>query len=144
MDKRGFTLIEIMLSVAAIAVIAGIGIPVYQAFQNRNEVDVAAMEFGQALRRAQAFSMASTGDSTWGVSIQSGSIVVFKGASYAARDTTYDETYDLATAIGISGTTEYVFAKMSGTPSTSGTVTVTSPNNETRSITLSAKGLVSY
>ncbi|KKT34575.1 MAG: hypothetical protein UW24_C0026G0001, partial [Parcubacteria group bacterium GW2011_GWA2_44_12] len=38
MKNAGFTLIEVLLSITAIAIIAGISIPVYQSFQNRNDL----------------------------------------------------------------------------------------------------------
>ena len=39
--KGGYTLLEVLLSVAIISAIAGFSIPVLQSFQNRNDLDVA-------------------------------------------------------------------------------------------------------
>jgi len=144
MKNAGFTLIEILLSVAAITIIAGISIPVYQSFQVRNDLDIATVEIAQSARRAQTLSQAVDGDTSWGIKIQSGSIVVFKGVSYAARDITFDEVFDVPTSITPSGVSEIVFAKFTGLPQTTGTITFTSNANETRTITINAKGVVSY
>ncbi len=144
MKNAGFTLIEILLSVAAITIIAGISIPVYQSFQVRNDLDIATVEIAQSARRAQTLSQAVDGDTSWGIKIQSGSIVVFKGVSYAARDITFDEVFDVLTSITPSGVSEIVFAKFTGLPQTTGTITFTSNANETRTITINAKGVVSY
>lgn len=144
MKNAGFTLIEVMLSVVAIAVIAGISIPVYQSFQVRNDLDIATVEIAQSARRAQTLSQAVDGDTSWGIKIQSGSIVVFKGASYAARDTTFDEVFEVPTSITPSGVSEIVFTKFTGLPQTTGTISLTSNANETRTITINAKGMVNY
>lgn len=137
-------MLEMLLSVAIIALIAAIGAPVYLNFQTRNDLDIAAQTFTQGARRAQALSRAMEGDSSWGTHLASGSVTVFKGASYAARDAAVDETYDIASSITFSGTTDYVFAKLTGLPAATGSTTLTSVNNETRTIALNAKGTVTY
>lgn len=144
MENKGFTLLEVLLSVTTIALIAGIGIPFYQSFQNRNELDIAGATFGQSLRRAQVLSQAVDGDISWGVSALNGNIILFKGNSYSARDISFDEVFDLPPSITLSGTSEIVFTKFNGTPQTTGTLTLTSANNETRTITINAKGSISY
>jgi len=148
MNKRnkqpGFTLLEILLSIAIIAIIAGIGIPIYQSFQVRNDIDIAAAAYVQNLHRAQALSQAVDGDTSWGVYAVSGSITLFKGTSYAARDITYDEIFNVSNSIVLSGISEIVFSKFTGLPQTTGTIILTSINNENRNITINAKGMVNY
>ena len=144
MKNAGFTLIEVLLSITAIAIIAGISIPVYQSFQNRNDLDIAATTFAQTIRRAQVLAQAADGDMNWGTRAQSGSITLFKGVNYEGRDTAYDEVFDMPSSIIVSGTQEYVFTKFTGLPQTTGALTLTSMNNETRTITINANGMVSY
>ena len=143
-NNAGFTLIEMMLSVAVIAIIGGISVPIYQSFQVRNDLDIAAVTTAQSLRRAQVLAEAVDGDTSWGVEIQSGNITVFKGVSYASRDTNYDEVSDVPTSITSSGLSEVVFTKFTGLPASTGTITLTSNANETRTITINAKGMASY
>lgn len=144
MKNAGFTLIEVLLSVVAIGVIAGISVPLYQSFQVRNDLDIATVEIAQSVRRAQTLSEAVDGDVSWGIKIQSGSIIVFKGASYAVRDTTFDEVFEVPTSITPSGIAEVIFTKFTGLPQTTGTIILTSNNNETRIITINAKGIINY
>jgi prepilin-type N-terminal cleavage/methylation domain-containing protein len=148
MKNNGFTLLEVLLSIAAITIIAGISIPIYQAFQNRNNLDIAAVSFAQTARRAQVLSQAVSGDTSWGVYAQSGSITLFKGASFGTRDASYDETFDLPSSMTLSSPLgnfwEVVFTKFTGMPQATGVLTLTSSNNETRNITLNAKGMASY
>lgn len=142
--SKGFTLIEVLLSVATIGIIAGISIPIYQSFQVRNDLDIATVEIAQSARRAQVLSQAVDGDTSWGIKIQSASLIVFKGTSYATRDITFDEVFEVPTSITPSGISEIVFTKFTGLPQTTGTITLTSNTNETRNITINAKGMVSY
>lgn len=143
-NYRGFTLLEVLLSIAIIGLITGIGIPVYQSFQVRNDLDIATVSIAQSLRRAETLAEAVDGDISWGIRVQSGSITLFKGTSYAARDTNFDEVFQVPTSIAPSGVQEIVFAKFTGLPQTTGTTTLTSNTNETRTITINAKGMVSY
>lgn len=143
-DTHGFTLVEVLLSVIILAMMAGISLPVYQSFQNRNELDVLTQHFTSALRRAQTYTRGVSGDSQWGVAIQSGTLTLFKGASFATRDTTYDETAAVPASINVSGDSEVVFAKLTGYPDASGSTTFTNVNNDTRTVSINAKGMVSY
>jgi prepilin-type N-terminal cleavage/methylation domain-containing protein len=142
--SAGFTLIEMMLSVAVITIIAGISAPVYQSFQVRNNLDIATVSIAQSLRRAQVLAQAVDGDRTWGVKVQSGNITVFKGTSYTARDTAFDELFDMPTSTTPSGVSEIVFDKFTGLPQTTGAITLTSSANETKTITINSKGMVAY
>ncbi len=143
--NKGFTLLEVLLSAALITIIAGFSFPIYQSFQVRNDIDIAQTTAGQTLRRAQILSQSVDGDISWGVKIQSGSIVLFKGANYAGRDVNFDEIFILPSSIVPSGLTEIVFAKFTGLPSLTGTATLTASQiNETRTITINGKGTVGY
>ena len=141
---KGFTLLEILLSVAAITIISGMSIPVYQSFQVKDALDIAVVSTAQSLRRAQNLSFASDGDSSWGTKIASGSITVFKGASFDSREASFDEVFDVPTSISPSGVGEIVFNKLTGEPQTVGAIVFTSSINETATLTINGKGMVDY
>lgn len=141
--NKGFTLLEVLLSISIVAILSGLSVPVWRNLQIKNDLDVVTTTIVQNLRRAQILSQAVDGDSTWGLKVQSGSIVLFKGASYAVRDSTFDETSDLQTSITPTGVTEIVFAKLTGLPQTTGTVTLTS-EQDSKNITINTKGMVDY
>jgi len=143
MRRSGFTLIEVLLSIALIGLIAGIGAVVFQQLQSRNDLDVAAATVAADYRRAQALSRASDADTTWGVRVDVGTITLFQGASFAARIATFDEVSATPSSITPSGFQEVVFAKLTGLPQTTGTLTLTGPN-DSRTITLNAQGTVLY
>lgn len=140
----GFTLIEVLLSISIIAIISGISIPIYQSFQTRNDLDITATTVSHALHRGQVLARASDGDTNWGIYITLGNITVYKGASYAGRDSSYDEIFEPPGNMSFSGIDEVNFDKFSGTPQQTGTITLTSTANETRNITINTEGMVSY
>jgi prepilin-type N-terminal cleavage/methylation domain-containing protein len=142
-NSDGFTLLELLLSVALIGALAGLSLPVYRTLMMKNDLDIAAVTLAQSFRRAQTLSQSVDGDITWGVKAQSGSIVLFKGSSYSTRDSSYDETFDVPTTISIGGTSEFIFAKLTGLPQTTGSVNL-STESDGRSVSINEKGTVSY
>lgn len=144
-DKySGFTLLEVLLSLALIGVLASISMPFYQSFQNKNELDIAVNTIAQSLHRAQVLSQAVDADNTWGVYIQSTSTIMFQGSSYATRDENYDEVFEFNSTLTTAGLAEVVFTKLYGEPQSSGDIILTTNNNDSKTITINAKGTVDY
>ena len=141
---RGFTLIEILLVVAIVGILFAAAIPMYRSFQVRNDLDITTSQTIQSLHRAQILAQAMDGDSTWGVKIQSGSVVLFQGSDYATRNTTHDEIFNIPVNITLSGISEIVFSKSDGAPSPTGIITLTTDTNNIRTITINGKGMLEY
>lgn len=141
---KGFTLLEVLLSIAIIAIMVGISVPVYQSFQVKNDTTIASITVTQTLRRAQVLAQGSDGDSTWGVKTQTNNITLFKGATFETRDTTFDESFELPSTLTPSGVTEVTFSKMSGLPIETGSLVLTSTTNEAKTVTINSKGMVDY
>ncbi len=144
MKLKAFTLFEMLLSVAIIAILTGIMTPIFLSFQTRNDVDIAAMALVQGLRRAEQLARNGEGDSTWGVNLASGAITIFKGTTFATRDINSDEIFSIPATISFTGvgTSTLVFSKLYGLPAAGSTITLTSLNNETRTINVNPKGSV--
>lgn len=142
--REGFTLIEVLLSVAIIGMLVGISLPVYESFSRRNDLDVTAQGVVSLLRRAESYSRAVKADAVWSVEIQTSSATLFQGTSFASRNTAYDETVAIPSSVAPSGLTEVQFSKLSAAPNTTGTVTLLSNTNDTRAIAINAEGMVSY
>jgi len=137
-------LLELILSLAIIGFIVGIGIPIFTSFQQRSDIDVAINSTAQRLRRAQVLAQSMKGDSAWGVTIKDGQVIVFKGPNYSGRDQDYDETVELSDFVNISGITEVIYSKYTGEPDTTGTITFTSDDSQQRFITINDEGMVAY
>lgn len=139
---RGFTLVELLLSVSIIGLLVGLSAPVYSLFAARNDLDISAQSVADGLRRAQSYARAGRDDAQWSVQIQGENAVLYQGTTYASRNTGEDEVLSMD-GVTASGLSNIQFAKVSGTPNMSGSITLTS-NNETRVITINAQGMVNY
>lgn len=145
MNERGFSLVEMLLSVVIISMLVGLSLPIYRSFQSRNDLDITTQSVAQMMRRAQTYAKAVKGDGQWGVRVASGSAVLFKGASYAGRDVNFDETTTIPLAVSVSGLSDILFSKFTAIPTSTGTITLTDTNiNDARTISINAKGMVSY
>lgn len=140
---KGFTLLELLLSVATITFLTAFSVPVYSSLQVKNDLDLAVATTAQSLRRAQVLSQAVDADSSWGVKMQSGSLIIFKGNSFVSRDSNFDEIFDLS-SVNASGVTELVFNKFSATPQITGNIILTSGTSSTKTLNINSKGMVDY
>lgn len=143
--NKGFTLIELLLSVAIIVII-GVGtILISLSSQSRNDVVVARDAWIQNLRRATNLAQSSDGDISWGAQLASGSITLFKGTSFGARDSNFDEVFTISPNLGFSGPTEIVFTKFTGIPTSTGSTTISSTvTNKSETITINSQGTIDY
>jgi prepilin-type N-terminal cleavage/methylation domain-containing protein len=141
---KGFTLIEVLLSIAIIGIMTAISIPVFYNYQIKNDTYLAVSTIVQSLRRAQILTQAVEVDAAWGVKVQQGGIVLFKGTTYSSRDVSFDEVFDMSTTIIPSGLSEVVFNKMTGLPMQIGNITLTSNVNQSKSLTINSKGMIDY
>lgn len=143
-NQAGFTLLELLTSVAILTIVAGLSLPVYQSFVGRNDLDLSVQTVTSMIRRAETYARSGKTDTSWSVAIQSGVVTIFQGTSYVTRNTAYDETYDLPDSVTPSGLSEIQFSELKAAPNTTGTITLTSNTNDTRTLTLNAKGMVDY
>ena len=80
--KKGFTLMELVLVIAILGIIAGLGIGNYANFLRQSSLDSAANEIVAKLREAQTNSQASSDNYAWGVEFDTTNkdrYVIFKG-----------------------------------------------------------------
>jgi prepilin-type N-terminal cleavage/methylation domain-containing protein len=144
MSQHGFTLVELLLSVAILTLLTGLSLPVYETFVRRNDLDLTTQSVVSSIRRAETYARANNGDNTWGVKFASNGVTLFEGASYATRDTTSDEPINIPNTVTVTGTSEIVFSKLSATPSATASVTLSSTTNDTRTVTVNGEGMVDY
>lgn len=142
--QKAFTLLEILLTMALISVLFALSMPIMQTFQFRNEVQTATSIVAQSLRSAQLLARAGKNDSAWGVRLGSGLVTVFRGTSYASRDNSFDLKYQVSNKIAFSGITETYFNKLTGTPNTSGSITIASSYDVIQTLTFNAQGTLTY
>lgn len=122
---KGFTLVELLIVIAVASLVSLFTLPVGTKFFQSQTLDEASGDILNTLRRAYSQAVFQKNDSAFGVKFLSGSYALFQGSSYAARTISEDESFTLSTGVTTSGIDEIVFAKLTGIPNTTGTLTVT-------------------
>ena len=125
---KAFTLLEILIIIAVIAILISLTIPLGLDFYRSQQLETQSQGVIQALRRAQLKAMSVEDDSGFGVYLTNDNYTLFKGNSYATRDADYDEIFDLPKIINVSGLTEVVFSKLEGKPNETGNIILSSDN----------------
>lgn len=141
--SRGFTFIEFLLVLGIFTLLITVSLPLAVDFYNNQQLNLQEQGIVQALRVAQLKAMSREFDSSFGLYINSTQYVLFKGDSYLSRDTSFDEVYDFPTNLQVSGLSEVVFNKLTGTTSNTGITTLTL-GNKTETININEMGRVNY
>lgn len=104
----GFTLVELLTTIAIAGILLGAAVPSYVAMKNSVSLNDTAHEIAHALRTAQNLSLASVGNTTHAVSFNSA------GTSYSLDSASTALTNNLKILTGANITV--TFARLSGTP----------------------------
>ncbi len=140
-SDQGFSLIELLVVIAIVGVLGLMTTVFYSRFIIQNSVANMEDSLSATLRKAQMYSMMGKQNSNWGVTLNSGKIVLFSGNTYATRNSAFDETISYNTAISINGFSDVVFTRISGIPNTTPTITI-SGNNSTEQVQVNNQGVV--
>jgi type II secretory pathway pseudopilin PulG len=141
-SRCGFTLIEITISLGVTLILFGVVAIISINFIKNRTAEVVTETLVSYLRAAEQRALASEGNTNHGVSVAGGNLTMFRGTSYALRQTAYDTIMPYPSYITFSGITEVVFAKQTGVPQSAGTIAV---NNGIHSsvITVYSTGAIS-
>lgn len=139
--RPGFTLVEVLLTIAILAVLAAMVAPITLDFYRRQQLHTYTQEIIHILRRAQLSAMSIEGDSNFGVYFTADTYILFRGDSYASRAAQHDEVFDLPSAIGVSDLSEIIFLKPEGKSSQSRQIVVTN-NVQENIITINEMGRI--
>lgn len=142
---KGFTIVEMLVVVSIIIILAGLSSVHFTSIISNTNLDVSIQTVTGQLQRAQILSQAVKEDSTWGVRISSGQVVVFKGSDYINRDPNFDEISSVPEVIIFSGLSEVVFSKMYGFPDVTGDIDLLAPGTgETKTVNINSRGRLDY
>lgn len=137
---KGFTLIEILVVVALIALLATAVVVSTVSFRSQIDLNTAAQNILNTLRIARAKTLASESASQYGVYFESGQYVLFKGTSYnpPASDNEFHSLpsgFEIAN-VSIGGGNEAIFQRLTGITSQSGSVDVRQISDPAKSKTI--------
>ena len=145
---KGFTLIEVLLTFAIIAIISVIGVMSLSNFNKDKALDIEVEKVLSLVTKARSLTLSALDGSAYGVHFEERKAVLFNGASYSAGAST-NEIQTLNGEVKISaislagGGSDVVFAKLTGATAQSGTITVAEVRNasQTKVITIAAIGV---
>ena len=145
--NRGFTVIELLLSVAIIAVISAIGISAMSPVNTDKALITETEKVLSLIGKARSQTLAAKESSVYGVHFEERKAVLFKGSTYSVgaagnqMQTLHDEVKISALAL-TGGGFEIVFSKLTGATTQSGTVTLTTLRDAgtTKVITITSTG----
>lgn len=149
---RGFTLIELLIVLAIGGIIVGAVGPGVSRFPSGSQLDEVAGDLKQVIQLARERSVAGVVSSTNGVFLELNTgvpdrYILFRGASYAARDPLYDQPTIIRSSIDLTATltpnaTEVIFTPGWGTPSATGTITLNHSTGGERVLRLNDLGFM--
>ncbi len=122
--EDAFTLIEILITIAILAVVIGVGFLNLANYKNKNTFDLDAQNVLEAIRNGENKALLGAGGTGWGIKFTSdvndGYYEIFSGSSYATSSVVTRETLTGSTlfanpAAGFSKT--ITFAPLTGVPS---------------------------
>ena len=131
--QKGFSIIELLIVLAILMILLAISIPNITSLVKNPQVKNTSEEVVNILKLAQNKTLSSDGNSQYGVYFEITAsphqYILFKGSSFATRDTAYDKIYSVPTVIEFStinlgGGNEIVFNRVTGTTQNTGNISV--------------------
>ena len=148
-DNSGISFIEMMVVIAILVILIGIAAPIFIFFQKGLEFHNNVEETISVLRIARNKTLASEGASQYGVYFDNVSsphqYILFKGQSFALRDSSFDEVNNLPDNIEVynidlSGGNEIVFDRITGSTSQPGSISLRLKTDPTKTKTIYIEG----
>jgi len=128
MVKKGITIVEILVSLSIIGIVAAISVSVFSRLANVTSLDRDVSIVLSYVSRARTEAIDSVDNLSHGVNFQANTVKIFSGTTLGASNV--EASYSLLSGASISATdlsndtNSFYFNKLTGTPSATGTVTV--------------------
>lgn len=150
-SQIGLTIIEIVIGISMIVVLAALSFQVFNVFIKRQALDKDAQQIASQIREARSSTLASRGDSAYGVHITATRTVMFKGATFAESDP-YNREFGLNGRVKITtinlngGGIDILFDRLKGTTAQYGSITLSlvSSTTITKVISIGEAGIVEF
>ncbi len=146
-EKKGFTMIEILIVLAIIAIMIAVVLPSFSQMRKNEVLKSAVEDVASAINKAKSQSQSSIDSSEYGVHFETNQAVIFSGTAYSAVAASNQRVAITSpasiTSITLSGGgSDIYFDRLSGEPNKTGTITI-SNGLTSKIITISATGSAS-
>ena len=126
---KGFTLTELLITIAIMAILSAAAVPIYGNLQVSSQLNESTSLIIQTLRTAKERAQSRVNNDGHGVWFAADSYILYQGPSYTDpdRDTEYDRKQEVDSSITIATTLpggEINFSKSLGEPDNTGTITL--------------------
>lgn len=143
----GFSVLEILLVIAMVAVTAAMAGPFLSGAFSQGELTAIVDKAVDSLKEARTSAMTGREGGKYGVHFETGQLVFFTGETYSAADPD-NIVHELSglveiTAIDISGGgSDIRFASVSGSPIVTGSVEFTDTSGGSKTVSVNEAGLI--
>lgn len=138
--RRGFTLVEILVSLAIILLLMGIGAYALIASRTAKQLDTMTDSITAKLEEAKSNAISGKNGTNFGLAFSTTTYVYWSGSSYSpgnANNLTYPVTNGFSITSTIPGTDHAImFARITGLPNATGSITITSNQNASTTDTI--------
>lgn len=148
LKASGFTLIEVLVSVAIVGLIATISVASFSTFEKKEALETDTGKVLALLAEARTQTLSAKDGAYFGVHFEATRAVLFKGGTYSAGSADnqahpFDDEVTLASTTLSGGGSEVIFKRLTGATSQSGTITLASVRDAgtTRIITIAGTGV---
>ncbi len=129
--RKGFTLVEILVTLGTLAVLAGVSVSALFTLNKRSDVDIEARKLQSVLNRARNQTLASEGEQSFGVHIATSTseYIFFSGAVFNSLDPN-NERFAIPTNVTLGtfglqgGGSDIIFERLTGATSRFGSLTL--------------------
>lgn len=149
-NKNGFTLIEILVTIAIFMIIIGIAVATTRSFSDTVNLDNAGKIIGTNIKLAKTRSISALNDTNYGVHFEGDQITVFAGSVFDAGDpankvVTLPDNVEIYN-INVIGWPDLVFGRLTGTTNNFGTIGIRLINNpsKTKQLVINSEGQIDY
>ncbi len=153
--NRGFTLIELAITVGLGVILVAMAVPIYGNLQVSAQINEQSALITQTLRSAREQAVAGYNNSAHGVFFRidpagADSYILYQGSSYANRNIAYDQTKTMGSALSfqnssftlIGADVDVNYSKTLGMPNNIGTLLINHSASGQKSITVNSLGAV--
>lgn len=139
--NQGLTVLELLLVISLISVVSAFSAIIYSRFLIENAVLNTVDQLVGEAHKAQTYAMAGRQNGNWGVNFSAPTMTLYLGNSFISRTTAFDEKFTVNSNVIVSGLSDLNFFRLTGTPSSTPTVTITG-NNTTKTIIVNSYGMI--